>query len=72
MINIDDEIDPNKVRTGLFAVITARLEDAHVCAVKGQSAKLNDDQITSFVSDIKSSLAEIQIQVDAIELIESR
>jgi len=68
----DDEIDPTKVRKGLFALITARLEDAHEFAVKGQSAKANNDQIASFVSDIRSNLDEIHIHLDAIELIKIR
>ncbi len=67
----DDEIDPTKVRTGLFALITARLEDAHEFAVKGQSAKTDNDQIASFVSDIRSNLDEIHIHLDAIELIKN-
>ncbi|OAO00172.1 hypothetical protein A8B75_18915 [Sphingomonadales bacterium EhC05] len=68
----DDEIDPIKVRTGLFALITARLEDVHEVAVQGQSEKTENDQIASFVSDIRSALEEIHIHLDAIELIKSR
>lgn len=65
----DDEIDPIKVRTGLFALITACLEDAHEFGVKGQSAKTDNDQIASFDSDIRSNLDEIRIHLEAIELI---
>lgn len=36
MVNLD-EIDPQKARSGLFALITARLEDAHELAVRGQN-----------------------------------
>jgi len=41
MANLGDKIDPVKVRSALFALITARLEDAHIFAVKGQSRDLN-------------------------------
>lgn len=35
MANTADGIDLIRVRTGLFALITAKLEDAHEIAVKG-------------------------------------
>ena len=41
MANINDEIDAIKIRSALFALITARLEDAHMFAVKGQSRDLD-------------------------------
>ncbi len=69
MVNIDDEIDPIKVRTGLFAIITARLEDANILAVKGQSRDLNTAYARHHITDIQSILDEIQIQLDAAELI---
>lgn len=70
MVNIDDEIDPIKVRTGLFAIITARLEDANMLAVRGQSRGLNTADARNYITDIQSILDEIQIQLDAAELIE--
>jgi len=39
----EDEIDPIRLRTALFALMTAKLEDAHETAVKCQSTKLNTD-----------------------------
>ncbi|MEP0077512.1 MAG: hypothetical protein ABJP02_03870 [Parasphingorhabdus sp.] len=68
----DDEIDPIKVRTGLFALITARLEDVHEFAVKGQSTKVNAEQVSEYVSDIRSNLDEVYLQLTAIELIKNR
>lgn len=70
MVNIDDEIDSIKVRTGLFALITARLEDANMFAVKGQSRDLNTADARNHISDIRSILDEIHIQLDAAELID--
>lgn len=64
----EDEIEPVKVRTGLFALVTARLEDAHETAVKGQAAKLSDKDIGDLIIDLRAVLGEINIQIDAIEL----
>ena len=69
MANHDDEIDPIKVRSALFALITMRLEDAHIIAVKGQSKELGAADASNCLSDIRSILDEIQIQLDAGELI---
>ncbi len=70
MSNADDEIDPIKVRTGLFALITARLEDAHEIAVKGQAAKIGNQNIGDLIVDLRSILDEINIHIDAIDLIQ--
>lgn len=67
----EDEIDPTKVCTGLFALITARLEDAHESSVKGQSENAGAEQAVDYVSDIRSNLDEIHVQLAAIELIKN-
>ncbi len=67
----EGEIDPVKVRTGLFALLTARLEDAHEFAVKRQSAKANAEQANEYVSDIRSIVDEVYVQLTAIELIKN-
>ena len=64
----DDEIDPIKVRTGLYALITARIEDAHDIAVKGQAVRLKDQKVEDLIVDLRSMLDEMKIQTDAIEL----
>jgi hypothetical protein len=69
MANIDDEIDPIKVRSALFALITAGLEDAHVFAVKGQSRDWDAADTRNCIIDIRSILDAVQIQLDAVELI---
>ncbi len=68
MANLNDEFEPIKVRSALFALITARLEDAHVFAVEGQSKDLNAVKIRSCIIEIRSILDEVQIELDAAEL----
>lgn len=70
MTDNDEKVDTIKVRTGLFAIITARLEDASVFAVKGQSRGLNTADGRNYITDIRSILDEVQIQLDAVELID--
>lgn len=70
MANIDDETDPIKARTGLFAIMTARFEDASVFTVKSQSRDLSAADARNHISDISSILDEVQIQLDAAELID--
>ena len=69
MANLDDEIDPVKLRSALFALITARLEDAHAFAVKGQARDLDAAEFKSNITDIRAILDEIVIQLAAAELI---
>lgn len=69
MADTDNEIDPIKVRTGLFALITARLEDIHEIAVKGQATKISSQDIGDLIVDLRSTLDEINIHIDAIELL---
>ena len=69
MAILDDGIDPVKVRSALFALITARLEDAHVFTVKGQSRDLDAAGVKYCISDFRSILDKWQIQLDAAELI---
>lgn len=68
----DNENDPTKVRTGLFALVTARLEDAHEIAVKGQSANLGNTDVSGLVIELRSMFDEINVQLDAIELMNNR
>ena len=68
MANIVVEIDPVKVRSALFALITARLEDAHMFAVKSQSRHLDVADVRNCITDIRSILDEVQVQLDAAEL----
>ena len=69
MANLDDGIDTIKARSTLFALMTAKLEDAHVIAVKGQSRDLDAANAKGCITDIRSILDELQIQLNAAELI---
>tara|TARA_R110000772_G_scaffold2472_1_gene8926 strand:+ start:2640 stop:2852 length:213 start_codon:yes stop_codon:yes gene_type:complete len=69
MANLSDEIDAIKVRCALFALITARLEDAHMFAVRGQARDLNAADTRNCITDIRSILDKVHIQLDAAELI---
>lgn len=68
----DNEIDPTKVRTGLFVLVTARLEDAHQIAVKGQAANICNVDVSGLVIELRSLFEEINVQMDAIELMNNR
>jgi len=61
----DDKFDAIKVRGALFALITARLEDAHEIAVRGQSSKADQQQISELTSDLECNLEEIRILLNA-------
>ncbi len=65
----DDEIDDIAVRTGLFALITARLEDAHEIAVTGQSSKIDEQLVFDLSSDLESNLDEIRILLSAVAVV---
>lgn len=65
MAKIDDEVDPKQLRCALFALITARLEDAGMFAVKGQARDLNAADTKNCVTDIRSILYDVHIQLNA-------
>ena len=65
----EDEIDAIKVRGALFALITARLEDAHEIAVRGQSSKADRELISQLTSDLEGNLEEIRILLNASALV---
>lgn len=64
----DDKIDHIAVRTGLFALITARLEDAHEIAITGQSSKIDEQLVSQLSSDLEASMDEIHILMAAVAL----
>ena len=63
-----DDIQPIKVRTGVFAIITARLEDMHEIAIAGQSARLDADEVAKCVLDLESQLEEVEILLSAVHV----
>jgi len=68
MINLD-EIDPRKARSGLFALVTARLEDAHELAVRGQNPKLGQNETLSLLEEIADQTNQIEVLLMAIRTI---
>tara|TARA_R100001244_G_scaffold132319_1_gene108087 strand:- start:8126 stop:8431 length:306 start_codon:yes stop_codon:yes gene_type:complete len=65
----DERIDAIKVRGALFALITARLEDAHEISVKCQSSKTDQELISQLTSDLEANLEEIRILLNASALV---
>ncbi|MEP2987559.1 MAG: hypothetical protein ABJN65_09785 [Parasphingorhabdus sp.] len=65
MINLD-EIDPTDARAGLFALITARLEDAHELAVQGQSSEIDQSEVLKLLEGLVDQTNHIEILLMAI------
>ena len=65
MINLD-EIDPRKARSGLFALVTARLENAHEFAVRGQKPNLDQNELLSLLGEIADQANQIESLLMAI------
>ncbi len=65
----DDKLDASKVRGALFALITARLEDAHEIAVRGQSFKADQQLIAQLTDDLEGNLEEIRILLNASAIV---
>jgi hypothetical protein len=65
----DEKLDATKVRGAVFALITARLEDAHEIAVRGQSSKADQDLIVQLTNDLEANLEEIRILLNALTLV---
>ena len=68
-MNNDERFDAAKVRGALFALITARLEDAHAISVRGQSAKADQELISQLTIDLEGNLDEIRILLNASVLV---
>ena len=67
--DMNSEIDKAKVISGLFGLITARLEDAHEASVSGQGQRVGEEAMGQAIVDIRSAQDEIAILVSAIELV---
>ncbi|MEQ8743662.1 hypothetical protein [Parasphingorhabdus sp.] len=65
----DDKFDAIKVRGALFALITARLEDSHEIAVRGQSSKVDQELIFQLTNDLEGNLEEIRILLNASTIV---
>lgn len=69
MINFD-EIDPRKARSGLFALVTERLEDAHELAVHGQNSDLERNEVLFVLGEITDQANQIESLLMAIGAIQ--
>jgi len=67
--DMNSEIDKAKVISGLFGLITAKLEDAHEASVTGQGQRVGDEARCQAIVDIRSTQDEISILLSAIELV---
>ena len=65
---METEINKTEVITGLFGLITAKLEDAHEASVAGQ-ARGNACYAWNHALDIEGRLSEITILLNAINLL---
>ncbi|MEQ8743606.1 hypothetical protein [Parasphingorhabdus sp.] len=65
----NNKFDAIKVRGALFALITARLEDAHEIAVRGQSSKTDQQLISQLTIALEGNLDEIRILLNASVLV---
>lgn len=64
-----DHIDRRKARSGLFALVTARLEDAHESAVRGQNPELEQNEVLSELEEMADQTNQIEILLMAIGII---
>ncbi len=60
-----------KLRSDVFAIITARLEDMHDAAITGQSENASAESIAHYVNDLESQLAEVATLVAVVRLLGS-
>lgn len=65
MVNLD-EINPQKARSSLFALITARLEDAHEVAVRGQHPEIDQADMAQLLEELVDQINQIEIMIIAI------
>ncbi|MEP5937352.1 MAG: hypothetical protein ABJ239_03400 [Erythrobacter sp.] len=66
------ETDRNDAVRGLFALITARLEDAHDPSIKGQSEATSKTEMLALLDQIASCRGEIATLEKAIKLLLAR
>lgn len=65
MINLD-EIDPQKARAGLFALLTAGLEDSHEVAVRGQRPEIDHGDMVELLEELVDQISRMEILIMAI------
>ena len=58
-----------EVMSGLFGLITAKLEDAHDASVIGQGSNLPDEARQTAINSLRTAQDEIAILLCAVELL---
>lgn len=66
------ENDPKDTVQRLFAEVTARLEDAALAALEGQSPWIDAEKARIAARTVREHLAEIDGKLDAAEMIAAR
>lgn len=66
------ENDPKDTVQRLFAEVTARLEDAALAALEGQSPWINAEKARIAAMTVREHLADIDRKLDAAEMIAAR
>ena len=64
-------MDKSQVTSGLFGLITAKLEAAHDASIIGQGRSIPDEGKKAAINELKTYLDEVEILLSAIELIGS-
>lgn len=68
---MDGQMNKAGVISGLFGLITAKLEDAHDASVIGQGSNRPDDERQAAMNGLRTAQDEIAILLSAIEFISS-
>lgn len=66
------ENDPKDTVQRLFGEVTARLEDAALAALEGQSPWIDAEKVRITVMSVREHLAGIDRKLDAAEMIAAR
>jgi len=66
------ENDPKDTVQRLFAEVTARLEDAALAALEGQSPWIDAEKARTAALSVREHLADIDRKLDAAEVIAAR
>ncbi|MCK8465192.1 hypothetical protein MUY35_15135 [Aliiroseovarius sp. S1339] len=66
------ENDPKDTVQRLFAEVTARLEEAALAALEGQSPWIDAEKARTAASSVREHLADIDRGLDAAEMIAAR
>lgn len=66
---VDGQKNKAEVMSGLFGLITAKLEDAHDASVVGQGTNVPDEERKAAINNLRTAQDEIAILLSAIVLL---